>query len=133
MLSLHCNLLKRIVMKTMKVEESVEKVAQIIFRHSAERRGYYRCHYGYLASDGTFAEVPGVSFSSFLGSLGIPADLVDAFVGDLSDSELEVCDFGYFSQKRFDEFVRYFLTSCGAVMLYPGMLVLTFNEEEDED
>ncbi len=132
MLSLHCNLLKRIAMSTKKVEKSVGGVPQIIFRHSAERRGYNLCHFGYLTPDGTFAEVPEVSFTSFLGSLGLPAELVDTFVGSLSDSELEVCNFGYLTQERFDEFARYFLASCGKVMLYPGMLVLTFNDEENE-
>ncbi len=118
-------------MKT-KEKTSMDAVAQVIFRHSVERPGYYLCHYGHLTSEGTFAEASGQSFSEFLVGIGVPGELISDFVGSLSDSELEVCGFGYFSQKRFDEFVRYFLTSCGSVMLYPGMLVLTFNKEGNE-
>lgn len=119
-------------MKTKKVEKSVEGVAQVIFRPSAERRGYYLCHYGHLVPDGTFAEASELSLSEFLDIIGVPAELVASFMERLSDSELEICGFGYLSQARFDEFVRYFAEPCDAVQLYPGMLVLTFNEEGNE-
>jgi len=119
-------------MKT-KEKTSMDAVAQVIFRPSAERLGYYRCHYGHLAPDGTFAEDAEQRFSEFLYAVGIPSELATAFVKALSDSEFEICDFGYLSQKRFDEFVRCFVESCGAVQLYPGMLVLTFNKKENED
>lgn len=118
-------------MKT-KEKTSMDAVAQVVFRHSAERRGYYLCHYGHLTPEGAFVEASEQSFSEFLVGIGVPGELIADFVGSLSDSELEVCGFGYLSQKRFDEFVRYFLATCGSVMLYPGMLVLTFNKEENE-
>lgn len=111
---------------------SVDAVAQVIFRPSAERRGYYLCHYGHLSPDGTFTENFELSFSEFLGSICASAESVAAFVEKLSDSELEICDFGYLSQERFDEFVRYFVELFGMVQLYPGMLVLTFNKKENE-
>lgn len=118
----------------MKTEEktSVGKVAQIIFRPSAERRGYYLFHYGHLVSDDSFSEALELSFSEFLGIIGVSAESVAAFVESLDDSDLEICDFGYLSQERFDEFVRHFAGLCDAVQLYPGMLVLTFNKKENE-
>lgn len=119
-------------MKT-KEKTGVGAVAQVIFRHSAERPGYYLCHYGHLTSEGTFAEASGQSFSEFLVGIGVSGEPIADFMESFSDSELEVCGFGYFSQKRFDEFVRCFLTSCGAVVLYPGMLVLSFNEGRNEN
>ena len=118
----------------MKTEEkkSMDAVTQVIFRPSAERRGYYLCHCGYLSPDGTFAEASDLTFLEFLDIIGVPAESVAPFVESLSDSELEICDFGYLSQERFEGFMRYFLDSCVAVQLYPGMLVLTFNEKENE-
>lgn len=118
-------------MKT-KEKTSVGKVAQVVFRPSAECRGYYRFHYGHLAPDGTFAEASGLSFSEYLGGIDVPAGIVAAFVEGFSDSEFEVCSFGYLLQSRFDEFLRDFVDFCDTVQLYPGMLVLTFKEEEDE-
>ncbi len=119
----------------MKTEEKtvMEEVAQVVFRPSAERRGYYLCHYGHLASDGTFVENFEQSFSEFLDTIGIPAEPVADFVESLNDSELEVCGFGYLSQKRFDEFVRYFSEFYDMVQLYPGMLVLTFNKKKENE
>ena len=111
---------------------SVDAVSQVIFRPSTERRGYYLCHYGHLTSDGTFSEDAELSFSEFLSAVGVPAELVAAFVERLSDSELEVCGFGYLSQERFDEFVRCFVEFFDMVQLYPGMLVLTFYKKENE-
>lgn len=119
-------------MKTEKVEKSVEGVAQVIFRPSAECCGFYRFHYGHLVPDGTFVENVELSFWDFLKSLDVPVSFVSAFVGSFDASEMEVCHFGYLSQERFDEFVRSFAGSCGTVQLYPGMLVLTFNEKENE-
>ena len=118
----------------MKTEEkkSMDAVAQIIFRPSAERRGYYLCHCGHLAPDGTFAEASDLTFLEFLDVTGVPADSVAPFVESLSDPELEICDFGYLSQERFDAFVRCFAELCGAVQLYPGMLVFTFYKTENE-
>jgi len=119
-------------MKT-KEKTGMDAVAQIVFRHSVERPGYCLCHYGHLTSEGTFAEASGQSFSEFLVDLGIPGDLISAFVGSLGDSELEVFGFGYLQQKRFDVFVRCFLSFCGSVMLYPGMLVLTFDKKDEDE
>lgn len=118
----------------MKTEEktSMDVVSQVIFRPSVERRCYYLCHYGHLASDGTFVENLQLNFSDFLESIGIPADLVAAFVKELSGFELEVCGFGYLSQERFDDFVRSFAQFCDAIQLYPGMMVLSFNKKENE-
>lgn len=118
----------------MKTEEktSMDAIAQVIFRPSSERRGYYLCHYGHLTSDGSFSEAFDLSLSEFLDIVGVPAGAVAAFVKSLGDSELEICGFGYLSQEHFDGFFRSFLDFCGAVQLYPGMLVLTFNEKEDE-
>lgn len=118
-------------MKT-KEKTSMDAVAQVIFRPSAERLGYYRFHYGHLAPDGTFAEASDLGFSEFLDIVGVPAGAVASFVESLSDFESEICGFGYLSQECFDEFVRCFVESCDAVQLYPGMLVLTFNEKENE-
>lgn len=119
----------------MKTEEktSMDVVSQVIFRPSVERRGYYLCHYGYLGSDGTFVENLTLNFSDFLDTIGIPAELVADFMKDLSGFELEVCGFGYLSQERFDNFLRFFVQFCDAVQLYPGMMVLNFNKKENED
>ncbi len=111
---------------------SMDAVAQVIFRPSAERRGYQLCHYGHFAPDGTFAEAFGLSFLKFLDTIVVSAESVAAFAESFSDSELEICDFGYLSQERFEEFVRYFAEPCISVQLYPGMLVLTFNKKENE-
>lgn len=118
----------------MKTEEktSMGAVAQIVFRPSVERRGYYLCHYGHLAPDGTFVENLELSFSDFLAVNGIPAELVDDFMKNLSIFESDVFGFGYLSQERFDSFVRFFVTFCGTIQLYPGMMVLTFNRKENE-
>lgn len=118
----------------MKTEEktSMGEVAQVIFRHSAECRGYYRFHYGYLVPGGSFAEDVELCFWDFLNSLDVPSSLVPAFVESFSDAETEVCHFGYLSQEHFYEFARYFTECCTAVQLYPGMLVLTFNKKENE-
>lgn len=111
----------------------MDAVAQVIFRPSAERRGYYLCHYGHLAPDGTFVEDLELDFSAFLDAIGVPFELVIAFVKSLGDSELEILGFGYLSQERFDSFMHSFVRSCDGVQLYPGMLVITFNKKEDED
>lgn len=118
----------------MKTEEKtgMYAVAQVVFRPSVERRCYYLFHYGHLASDGTFVENLELSFSDFLDVIGVPAELVADFMKDLSGFESEVCGFGYLSQERFDSFMRTFVHSCDAVLLYPGMLVLTFNRKENE-
>lgn len=118
----------------MKTEEktSMDAVAQVIFRPSAERRGYYLCHHGHLGPDGTFVENLEQSFSDFLDTIDIPADLVAAFVEKLGGFELEVCGFGYLSQERFDDFLHSFARFCDTVQLYPGMMVLTFNKKENE-
>lgn len=118
----------------MKTEEktSLSKAAQVIFRSSAECRGYYRFHYGHLLPAGSFDEESELSFWEFLGILAVPATFVAAFVESLSDTEKEIGSFGFLSQEHFNEFVRYFSDSCVTVQLYPGMLVLTFNEKENE-
>lgn len=115
----------------MKTEEkkSMGEVAQVIFRPSAERRGYYLFHYGYLAPDGTFTEDFDLTFSEFLDVVGVPAELLAAFVEGLRGSGLEICGFGYLSQELFDDFMRSFVGSLDTVQLYPGMLVLTFNKK----
>lgn len=112
----------------MKTEEKTSKgvVAQVVFRPSVERLGYYRFHYGHLTLDGTFSEASELSFSEFLDTIGVPAGAVASFVESLSDSEFEICGFGYLSQERFDAFVRHFVGSFAAVQVCPGMLVLTF-------
>ena len=112
---------------------SMDAVAQVIFRPSAECRGYYRLHYGRLVPDGTFAEDFELTFWDFLEDLDVPAALVVAFVGSLGETEKEICDFGYLSQDRFDEFVRCLFESCTMVQLYPGMLVLTFNKKKENE
>lgn len=119
----------------MKTEEktSMGTVAQVIFRPSVERRGYYLFHYGHLAPDDTFVEDFRGSLSEFLDAVGLPSELVTTFVEAFSDSELEVGDFGYLSQERFDSFVHLFVQPCDGVQLYPGMMVVSFNEKEDED
>lgn len=119
----------------MKAEEktSVNRVAQVIFRPSVERRGHYLFHYGHIAPDGTFVEDFRGSLSEFLEAVGLPSGLVTVFVEAFSESELEVGDFGYLSQERFDSFMHLFVRSCDGVQLYPGMMVMSFNEKEDED
>ena len=116
----------------MKTEEktSMDAVAQVIFRPSAERHGCYRFHYGFLTSDSTFAEESELSFWDFLESLEIPNSFVSIFLAGFDASEKEICRFGYLAQERFDEFMRHFAESCAMVQLYPGMLVLTFKEKE---
>lgn len=118
-------------MKTEK-KTSMDATAQIIFRTSAERRGYYLCHCGHLSSDGTFAEAFDSTFLEFLDVIGVPAESVAPFVESFSDSESEICAFGYLSQERFDKFVRCFAELCGGIQLYPGMLVFTFCKEGNE-
>lgn len=120
-------------MKTKKTEESVKEVAQVVFRPSVERSGYYLFHYGYLAPVGTFTEDSELTFSEFLESVGVPEELLAAFVEGLRGSELEICGFGYLSQEHFDSFIRFFVPSCDSFQLYPGMFVLTFIKGEDED
>ena len=120
----------------MKTEEktSVGKVAQVIFRPSAERRGYYLFYYGHLIPEGTFVEDFRGSLSEFLDAVGVAPELVAAFVETFAgDSELELGDLGYLSQERFDCFMHFFIHSCDEVQLYPGMLVLTFKEQGNED
>ena len=118
----------------MKTEEktSMGTVAQVIFRHSAECRGYYRLHYGHLVPDGAFAEDSELLFRDFLKSIDVPDAFVAAFVESFSNADMEICHFGYLSQEHFREFVRCFSDSSTMVQLYPGMLVLTFNEKENE-
>lgn len=108
------------------------EVAQVVFRPSSECRGYYRFHYGYFTSDGTFAEAAELSFWQFLSTISVPAAFVTSLEGDLDATELEICGFGYLSQKCFDAFLRCFVDSSDTVQLYPGMLVLTFQKKEDE-
>lgn len=110
----------------------MDVVSQVVFRPSVERRCYYLFHYGHLGSDGAFVENLQLSFSVFLETVGIPAELVADFMKDLSGFELEVCGFGYLSQERFDSFLRSFVQFCDTVQLYPGMMVLTFNRKENE-
>lgn len=118
----------------MKTEEktSMGVALQVVFRPSVERRGYYLCHYGRLGSDGTFVEEFELSFSEFLKTIGVPVEFVASFMEGFSDSELEVCDFGYLPQEYFDSFMHIFVHVSDEVQLYPGMLVLTFNREENE-
>lgn len=119
----------------MKTEEetSVSVVAQVIFRPSAERRGHYLFYYGHLAPDGTFVEDFRGSLPEFLDDAGVSPELVTAFVEGIGDSEMEIFDFGYLSQERFDSFMHFFIHSSDGVQLYPGMMVMTFNKEESED
>lgn len=118
-------------MKT-KEKTSMDVVAQVVFRPSSEVRGYYRFHYGSLSHDGNFTECTEQSFWQFLGGLDVPAALLASFGEKLDAAELEVCGFGYFSQERFNDFMRYFADSSDMVQLYPGMLVLTFSKKENE-
>jgi len=120
--------LKYIVMET-KEKTGVSAVAQVIFRPSAERRGSYLFHYGRLTPDGTFAEDSELSFSEFLETIGVPVQFAASFMEGFSDSELGICGFGYLSQERFDSFMHIFVHVSDGVQLYPGMLVLTFNNE----
>lgn len=108
-------------------------VAQVVFRPSMERRGHYLFYYGHLAPDGTFVEDFKGSLSEFLDAAGVPPELVTAFVEGIGDSEMEICDFGYLSQERFDSFMHFFIHSSDGVQLYPGMMVMVFNRKEDED
>lgn len=119
----------------MKTEEkkSMGKVAQVVFRPSAECSGCYRFHYGHFTPGASFSEDVEQSFCDFLKTLDVPSSVVASFVANLSESEMEICRFGYLSQGRFDEFVRYFAEPCAVVQLYPGMLVFTFNEQGNED
>lgn len=105
---------------------------QVVFRSSAECHGYYRCHYGHLTSDGAFVEKVEPSFWDFLKTIDVPDALVATFMEQFDAAELEVCNFGYFSQDRFDYFMHCFFCYCDMVQLYPGMLVLTFNKKENE-
>lgn len=118
----------------MKTEEktSMGSVAQVIFRHSAECRGYYRLHYGHLVPGGAFEEDSELLFRDFLKGIDVPDAFVAAFVESFSDAETEICHFGYLSQVHFHEFLRCFSDSCTMVQLYPAMLVLTFDEKENE-
>ena len=115
-------------MKT-KENTGTAKVAQVIFRPSAERQGCYRFHYGFLVPGSSFAEESEISFWDFLESLEAPSSFVSIFLAGFDASEKEICRFGYLAQDRFDEFVRHFAESCRTVELYPGMLVLTFKEK----
>lgn len=108
------------------------QASQVVFRSSAECRGYYRFHYGHLTPDGTFAEDSELSFWDFLETNGVPVGCVTLFGEKFDAAELEVCNFGYFSQGRFDDFMHGFVDFCDTVQLYPGMLVLTFNTKENE-
>lgn len=118
----------------MKTEEKTRVViaSQIVFRSSAERRDYYRFHYGHLTPGGTFAEDAELSFWDFLKTNDVPDVFVTDFEEKFDATELEVCNFGYFSQERFDDFMHCFVDFCDTVQLYPGMLVLTFNKQEHE-
>lgn len=118
----------------MKTEEktSMGEVAQVIFRPSSEHRGYYRFHYGYLTPDGTFSEAADLDFLKFLGGIDVPFAFVSALAEKLDAVELGISSFGYLSQERFDDFMCYFVDSSDTVQLYPGMLVLTFQEKENE-
>lgn len=118
-------------MKT-KEKTSMGEVAQVVFRPSSEIRGYYRFHYGSLASDGNFAECTELSFLQFLSTLDVPAAFVTSLGEKLGAAELGICGFGYLSQERFNDFLRYLADSSDTVQLYPGMLVLTFQKKENE-
>lgn len=110
----------------------MDEVAQVIFRPSSECRGYYRFHYGYLASEGSFSESAELSFWQFLSTIDVPAAFVTSLEEDLDATELAICGFGYLSQESFDVFMRYFADSSDTAQLYPGMLVLTFLKKENE-
>lgn len=125
-----CKPLKNsIVMKTEEKKE-LSEVAQVVFRRSSERPGYYLCHYGHITSDGAFEEESGLSFWDFLESFEFPNSFVSIFLAGFDDSEKEIFRFGYLAQERFDEFMRHFAPSSKMFQLYPGMLVLTFREKE---
>ena len=115
-----------------KEKTSMGEVAQVIFRPSSECRGFYRFHYGYFSPDGAFAEATELSFWRFLGTLDVPAAFVASLGEKLDAAELEICSFGYLSQERFNDFLRYLADSSDTVQLYPGMLVLTFQKKENE-
>ena len=115
-----------------KEKTSMGEVAQVVFRPSSEIRGYYRFHYGSLSSDGNFTECTELSFWRFLGTLDVPAAFVASLGEKLGAAELEICGFGYLSQERFNDFLRYLADSSDTVQLYPGMLVLTFSKKENE-
>lgn len=102
------------------------EVAQVIFRPSSEIRGYYRFHYGFLPSEGPFSECAELSFWQFLSTIDVPAAFVTSLEAKLGAAELEICGFGYLSQERFNDFLRYLADSSDSVQLCPGMLVLTF-------
>ena len=108
-------------------------VAQVIFRPSLERNGHYFFHYGHLAPQGTFVEDFRGSLPEFLEDAGVSPELVTAFVEEIGESEMVICDFGYLSQERFDSFMHSFIHCCDGVRLYPGMLVMSFSKKEDED
>lgn len=110
----------------------MDAVVQVIFRPSAECRGYYRLHYGRLAPDG-FVDDFELTFWDFLEDLDVPAEFVVDFVEGLGEAGKEICDFGYLSQEHFDEFVRCLSDSCTMVQLYPGMLVLSFNKKKENE
>lgn len=115
-----------------KEKTSMNEVAQVIFRPSSESRGYYRFHYGYFTSEGTFSESAELSFWQFLSTIDVPAAFVTSLEEELDATELGICGFGYLSQECFDVFMRYFADSSDTVQLYPGMLVLTFLKKENE-
>jgi len=112
---------------------SMGAVAQVIFRPSMERSGHYFFHYGHIALHGTFVEDFSGSLPEFLESAGVPPELVTAFVENIGDSEMEIIDFGYISQERFESFMHSFIHCSDGVRLYPGMMVMSFNKKEDED
>jgi len=116
-----------------KEKTGMDAVAQVIFRHSAERPGYYLCYYGHLTSEGTFAESSELSFWDFLKALEVPPFVIASFEDKFGESEKDIFCFGYLSQEHFNEFVRWFAASCATVQFYPGMLVLTFDEEEEDE
>lgn len=122
---------KRMVMKT-EEKTSVDEVAQVIFRPSSEIRGYYRFHYGFLPSGGNFTECTELGFLQFLGALDVPTAFVASLGEKFGAAELEICGLGYLSQERFNDFLRYLADSSDTVHLYPGMLVLTFQKQENE-
>lgn len=133
MLPLYCKPFKNHIVMRTEEKTSMDAVAQVIFRPSAECRCHYRLHYGHLAPDGTFVEDFELSFWDFLTSLDVPVVLVDVFEDSLSDTEKVICHLGYLSQEHFDNFVRCFSDSCTTVQLYPGMLVLSFNKRKENE
>lgn len=122
----------------MKTEEktgmgAVAQVAQVIFRPSMERSGHYFFHYGHIAPHGTFVEDFSGSLPEFLEAAGVLPEEVTAFVEDIGDSEMDIIDFGYISHERFESFMHSFIHCSDGVRLYPGMMVMSFNEKENED